>query len=237
MKKFLLVSSLLFIGNAYALENFKFAPVAETVFPVFAGGGAKLRFYENFETSLSYGVTPKAYYKVIGNAAAHFGENDSYKEVVEAAFQDNSMWRVGLQYDFQGKFGWNFGATASRLKSSGSAGIDRVLGATTGNDYTALKNLLIALHRSTDVTMDSELTLGEIAVGYTWDFGHNIGGKLSFGAAKVMSADVKLQTGLPNYEASASGSSTLRQTESDLEDIIKENGITPTVSFGISYEF
>ncbi len=237
MKVFFLSLAVFSSLTAFANENFQFSPKVETYFPVFAGGGVQLRAYDSFEWGLSYGVTPKAYYKVIANAAAHFGDNGSYKEVVEAAFQDNSLWRMNLQYNFSGKTGWNMGVAGSMLNSNGEAGIDTVLGASTGRNYTTLKNLLIALGRNPNVSMESDLTLAELYAGYTWDLGKSFLGSLTLGVTKVMSADVKVKTGLPNFEASAAGSSLLRSSETDLENIIEENGYSPEIGVKISYDF
>ncbi|MBY0413135.1 MAG: hypothetical protein K2Q18_03170 [Bdellovibrionales bacterium] len=232
-----LFSSLLVVNSAFAFDNYKFSPTAESTFPLFVGGGLKMSAYEKLDIGISYGVTPKPYYQVIGSASAHFGDDPDYKEIIKAAFQDNSQWRAHWQYNFQGKTGWNFGTSGAKLESSGKASIDKVLGAINGKDYTQLKNLLTALGKSTDVSMDSDLTIGEIFGGYTWSLGHSFYGQVTLGVAKVLSADVKIKTGLPNYEASANGSALLRSTESDLENIITENGITPTLGLKVSYEF
>lgn len=236
MKFILLFIALVF--SQVSLAGVEVAPYVGTTFPVFVGGGLSLISQEKYEVSLGYGFTPEAYYRVIGKVAANLGDNSSYSDVIEAGFQDNSVVRFNFQYNFDNfKSGWFVGGGISYLDSSGKAGIDTVLAAATGRDYTTLKNLLTLAGRDTQVDMQSDLYIAEVYCGKKYELDENFLLSLSVGIAKVIASDVNLQTGLPVFEASANGSALMRSTESDLEDILSKYGISPTFTANLSYLF
>jgi hypothetical protein len=219
-------------------SSFRLTPQIETRFPTFLGAGGALHFQDRIKLDLQYGLVPTPYYRVIANQAARSSGNSSYKDVIEAAFQNNAVLRFGATYFFgQNEAGWRFGVAYSMLSSSGKAGIDQVLKAATGSDYTQLKNLLTAAGRSTLVDMNSLLGIAEAEVGYAWNVRKNITLVASLGVAKVTSADVLLKTGLPNFEASNAGNSLLRSTESEIESITLKYGVSPTLGLGAQYNF
>lgn len=221
-----------------ATDTFKFYGTLSTTFPVFAGAGFGVIYQDAFDVRISGGVTPEAYYKVIGEAAASSSQKESYKDVVNAAFQNNALAKLDVDYHYDSvRTGWLIGGSFSYLKSKGQAGIDKVLGAATGKDYTALKNLLTAAGKSTEVDMDSSLVISEIHVGYNWNPYNKLVISTTLGVAKVTGADINLQTGLPNFESSQAGSNLMRQSESDLEEIVKDQGISATAALGLVYLF
>lgn len=229
---FLIIST-----NLFAFEGIEFTPRISTSGPLFLGGGGSMIIKDNYQINLQYGINPKVYYNQIAKVAAHYGENAKYEGVINSAFSNNKILKIDLQYNFNGKTGWRAGASAYILSASGIAGIDEVLGASTGKDYTTLKNLLRALGRSTDVTLDSDIKVFELYGGYSWDIGKSFYLESFFGVAKVFTSDEHISTGLPNYEASANGSTTLRSTEDDLESIIIDNGLSPTIGLSVNYFF
>jgi hypothetical protein len=238
MKQFFYIILFIFYTvQLHAIEGIEFAPKLTTTAPFFMGAGGTILIHDHFQFNVQYGVNPSTYYNQIAKIAAHYGENAKYEGVVNAAFSENKILKIDLQYNFSGKTGWRTGFSGYILSASGSAGIDEVLGASTGKDYTTLKNLLKALGRSTDVTLESDLKVLELFGGYSWDIGHSIYLESIIGVAKVFTATEHISTGLPNYEASANGSSTLRSTEDDLVSIIKDNGISPTLGVTLSYFF
>lgn len=221
-----------------ASSGFHYFPEVKTIFPIFLGAGVGVSFQEHFELDALYGVTPKPYYETIGSTAASLGGNAVYKNVIESAFQNNSLWRVGIKYNFnETKRGWHMGLAYSKLTASGKAGIDSVLSAATGLDYTQLKNALAAAGKSTLVDMDSVLNIGEIQTGYTWEILTNFTVRATLGVAKVLSSDVKLKTGLANFEATNAGKTLMSNSENELESIIDQYGITPTLGLSFSYVF
>lgn len=219
-------------------NGFHYFPEVKTIFPIFLGAGLGVSFQEHFELDVLYGVTPKPYYETIGSTAASLGGNPAYKDVIESAFQNNSLWRVGIQYNFsETKRGWHMGVAYSRLTSSGKAGIDSVLAAATGLDYTQLKNALTVAGKSTLVDMNSELNIGEIQAGYNWEIATNVTLAATLGVAKVLSSDVQLKTGLTNFEATNAGKTLMTNSETELESIINEYGVSPTLGLLFSYVF
>ncbi len=109
--------------------------------------------------------------------------------------------------------------------------------ASTGRDYTQLKNLLIAAGRSTKVDLDAELLIAEVSAGYTWMLAPDWSLSGLAGVTKVIDSTVGVKTGLPNFEASAVGGAALRQSESDIEAIIDEYGISPVIGAMLAYHF
>ncbi|MFS4460757.1 hypothetical protein [Bdellovibrio sp. HCB2-146] len=212
------------------------APIVSTDIPVFIGGGFSVKG-EPMEFQFQYGLTPEPYADLIGTAAAEIAGNEAYKGVVKAAFENNNMLRADLLYRFTGNTGWKIAMAYLGLQSQGKAEIDDILFAATGRDYTNLKNLLIAAGRESTVDMNSTLGIIEAYISYGYMWGRNWNFDISFGVAKVVAADVKLKTGLPNFEASQAGSTLMRNTEGDLEDIIYEYGTSPKLGLTLQYLF
>jgi hypothetical protein len=214
------------------------APQVSTIFPIFAGGGADFVIDKHFQLGFSYGITPKGYYSEIGQVAADLGGNAAYKNVIEAAFQNNSLWRADLQYNFRtARSGWHVGFAFSHLTSSGNAGIDSVLQAASGLDYSQLTTLLTQAGKSTEVAMQSSLWLGEIHGGYSWELGNSFVLTTQIGVTKVLGNSVQLDTGLPTFEATKAGSTLISSSESSLQSIINQYGVSPTLGVTFSYFF
>lgn len=210
----------------------------ETTLPLFVGAGVGYAPSDQFDFSLFFGITPEIYYRMIGQVSAQMGGNAAYKDVIVAAFQNNNVLKCSGQYFFDRKgTGWSSGISGYFVTSSGSAPIDTVLTAATGRDYTTLKNLLTATGRPTNVDMKGALMIFEINAGYDWKLNASSDLRLNFGLAKVFTADVQLKTGLSNFEATQTGSSLMRQSESDLEKIIVDNGFSPILGIDYSFNF
>lgn len=206
--------------------------------PLFIGAGGGYSFNENIQAGLMYGVTPEPFYSMIGEVAASYGGNGSYRDVVEAAFQNNSLWRLSSTYNLNNRnSGFHFTVAGSVLEASGDAEINSVLSASTGRDYSTLIALLIAAGRSSKVHIDSTLQILEMQVSYSWSYNQNWVLDVGGGFLKVLSSDVHLKSGLSNYESSPSGNAQMRASESDIESIIEENGLSPTAGVQLKYLF
>lgn len=219
-------------------KNFKFYPTATTLFPVFAGGGLGLIFKDSLDLRVQYGITPEIYYQVIGDVAASQGGNNAYKDVIESAFQNNTLFKIDGDYYFGStQSGWLIGGAYSFLQSKGQAGIDQVLTAATKRDYTGLKTLLTLAGRSNQVDIETTLDIVEIHLGYNWSPYPNFIVSTTLGVAKVFAGEIKLKTGLANFESTQAGNTLMRQSETDLENIIIDYGISPTVGLNLFYTF
>lgn len=211
---------------------------AETVFPLFVGAGVGLNIVDSFDFSVMYGLTPEPYSQVIGEAAAQFGGNSAYKDVVESAFKNNSMIRAEGNYFFESaRTGWLAGGAFSYLTANGKAGIDRVLTAATGKDYSALRQGLVLAGKNPEVDIDTKMMIIDLRGGYSWDITHSFILKASVGVAKVVWSEVNLKSGLAGFEQTAYGNNTMRTAESDIQSIINDNGISPTLGVEINYVF
>lgn len=217
-------------------EPFQFGLRAETVFPIFIGPGIFIKLNDSMEFSASYGFTPEPYYTTIGSVAASMGSNSSYADVIRAAFQNNSILKVAGHFT-PNSSNWSFGIGSYVLAASGNANIDTVLAASTGRDYTGLKNALTALGRPTQVQLKSNLVIFEVFAKHKWNFEHRGDLTAGLGVAKVMSAKVDVQTGLTVFESTVIGQNLISQSETDLQSIIEDNGISPTISVAYDYFF
>lgn len=218
-------------------SDVQFYGKAETTFPLFVGAGLGLSIFNHYDLNLMLGLTPEPYYKVIGEAAANFGGTSAYKDVVVAAFQNNMMVRTQGNYFFESpRAGWLLGGAFSYLSSKGKAGVDRVLTAATGKDFSNLKNALLVAGKSTEVDIDAKIMILDARAGYGWDLGHDLTVKTTLGVAKVISSEVALKSGLA-FESTTYGNSLMRTAESDIQSIINDNGMTPTINVDISYLF
>lgn len=237
----LLLLTQAFSNNAYGRDSdstFRVVPQVTTIFPMFLGGGVGVSIAKHFQLDGMFGFTPQPYYQTIGKAAASFGNNESYQDVIEAAFQNNLIWRIGFQYNFKDTYrGWRIGIATSFLTSSGDADIDTVLSAATGQDYSQLKTLLSASGRDTSVDMSGFLVIGDIYGGYAWSLTKKLSFSTTIGFAKVVQSDVNLETGLPLFESSFAGKALLRSTEDELGSIINTYGLSPTASVAVLYVF
>ena len=247
MKNILLIATLLFFSfsaysqtrNTESNQNFFVRGTAQ--FPSMVGAEVGFNLAEQWQISIGAGIVPEVFYNFIAEVASQYAGNSAYKNVVNAAFQNNYLIQAKAAYHFKNDSArhsvWSMGFGVSALQSSGTAGIDEVLSAANGGDYTNLKNLLIVIGRSPNVDMNSSLILAEINASYLLhklEFG-NI--ELTAGLAKVVNADVQLKSGLTNFESTQVGNSLMRQSESDIEAIVTNNGIIPSVGVQFTYAF
>lgn len=216
---------------------FRLGAGAKTVFPLFLGAEGNALLNDRFEVGLGFGFTPGFYASTIGGVAASIGNNSKYKALTEAALSSSSAVRLHIQYNFRGKRGWRLGLAGSRMATEGSASIDEVLGATSGNDFTSLKNQLIAAGRNPNVTMSTNTFSVELYGGYAFQIVDNFHLSTTIGFLKLFNPNVALTTELPAFNASASGRNLLRETESDIEKILNDYGYAPTVAIGLVYWF
>jgi hypothetical protein len=218
-------------------KTVEFYGKAETTFPLFVGAGVGLNIVDKFDFNLMFGIVPEVYYNVIASQAASYGGNSAYQDVIQSAFQNNWMVRAqGNYYIDTPRAGWFVGGAFSYLQASGKAGTDRVLTAATGRDYSGLRTALLMSGRSAEVDIDSKIMILDARAGYGWDLGSSFTIKGSVGVAKVVSTEVSLKSGLPFYD-SGFGHQQMTNAESDLQSIVTDNGITPTISAEISYTF
>ncbi|WP_373999590.1 hypothetical protein [Bdellovibrio bacteriovorus] len=234
IKYFLLILFLLGSPLAKAQSDIHLSPEIITVFPTFVGAGLNLKVYEYLEFSVAYGNVPVLYYNTIADIIS---SDDAQRRVINAAFKNNRVLRAALQYNIQGDVGWHIGMTAAQLNAEGSADIDEVLHAATGDDYTLLKDLLIALGRDPSVNMDSELMILGLHAGYTWLLGDHLYVKASMGAVKVMGSKISISTGVPEFDSIYPGHAVISAAEGDLEDNVNESGLSPTLGLTLTWQF
>jgi hypothetical protein len=227
----------IFLSTSLFGSDFGIAPKLETTEPVFIGGGINFSFREKFEIGASIGRTSNTFNSDIAKMNSHVSGVPQYKSVVEAAFQKNKITKYHIQYNLHGNTGWRFGVSTSKLDSSGTAGIDEVLAAATGKDYTALKNFLIARHKPTDISLTTKIYLIDAYTGYSWKLINSLFVELNLGVSKVVSCKETVATGYPVFETTVAGKALMSGANGNIESIVKDYGITPTLGFEIFYKF
>jgi hypothetical protein len=219
-------------------SQFGIRPQIETQYPYFLGAGAVVEIFQSFELGGSVGYTPQSYAKTIGGFVAEYGGEEAYDDLIQAAFEDNSSARLMLAYNFGNDVqGWRIQTAMTWMKAEGDAEIDEVLGAVTGRDFSALKSLLVAAGKPTSVDLESEISVAELSVGYGWQLADHILLTANAGVISVLEADMKIKTGLPAFESSNAGQTLLRESEAELEEIVKENGVSPLLGLALAYRF
>ncbi len=219
-------------------RTFQFVPQVATVFPTFIGGGAAVALFDTYEMNFLYGVTPKLYHETIANVAADMATRPSYEGIVNTAFDNNSLIRSAFLYNFKAaRQGWNAGFAFSLLKADGIAQLKDVDESSDSSGLAALIALLIGSGEDPTIQLKSELFIAELNFGYKWLIAKKFSLGASLGVAKVLSAKMDLSTALPNYDSSDEGEKTLGEAENDLEDVVVDYGITPTLGLSIAYGF
>lgn len=197
--------------------------------PLWLGAEAGVVFYDRLKIYGGVGFTPDSYSETIGSVAASLGDNDAYADAIEAAFQDNRSFRFGAEYLFSGLTGWRFGAAFQSLSSSGTSDMITILEASTGNDYGNLES-------DENMSLDATLLIGELYAGYSWRLSSGIVLGAAFGVARLLSASTDLSTDLP-FGDTAIGQNLLLQAETDLEEVLLDYGVTPTLALSAGWSF
>lgn len=211
---------------------------ASTAFPFFAGvGGAIEHRATGLEFGIDLGAEPPLYSDRIADLVANVSDRDDYGALVRSAFDANWLLRVGLGWRPSGREGFSFAAGWSLMQTRGLTGIDDVLAAVTGRDFSTLTAALAAAGRDPRVQLETTLSILELNVEYAWalDDRWSIGTGLGFG--KIIGSSASLQTGLPRFEASRAGSALLRGSEDDLEAILVDYGYLPSIRLALTYSF
>jgi hypothetical protein len=220
------------------IGSFSVSPKISTSFPVFVGSGVQFGFGQNFAFDVLYGFVPEPYYNTIASVGADIGDEPVYEELINAGFDENAIIKASLLYRLPtASRKWSLGANYYVVDTDGRAEIDEVLSALTGKDYTVLKNLLIAAGRDTKVDLEGKIQILEIQGAYRVLDSPKWSSQITFGIAKVLTAEAEVKTGLKNFEASNAGKQFLKETETELEDIVVENGLTPTIGIDLTYHF
>jgi hypothetical protein len=233
-----LFSSALQASESEKASSPVFYPEFVTSFPIATAVGAAYTPSEKIKLTASYGLVPEPYSNFIAEAVSGISGNAEYEDVIKAAFQNNSLWRIAAGYSPESNHaGWHFIISGTVLNSSGQANIDEVMGASSDNDFTFLKNLLIASGRSAVVDMNAMLQILEFQTGYTWKYSEKFQVDVTFGVAKVIGSDVTYKTNLQSFENSTAGKNLIRSSESDTESVLEQYGITPTLGLAANYFF
>lgn len=209
----------------------------ETRVPTFLGLGGEL-FYKKWSVSLAYGLIPKPYSQLIAQMGADIGGDSSYETLINAGLEENKAYKLAFNYQtnwFQRRL--NFSLHNYYVTSKGDGEIDEILSAVTGRNFTTLKNLLIALGRPTTVDLEGWIYAIELSANYNFWSNNNWSANTSLGIVQIISCDTQIKTGLTNFENSGTGQKLLSDSESDIEDILLDNGISPVAGLSLKYSF
>ncbi len=209
----------------------------ETSFPTQASLGVSMRSTSGVIVFAGLGILPSTYSQAIGSFTASSSGNGGYQNLVEDALEKNWLLHLKSQYHFSSKKRWFIGTSLIYLESQGSSSLTNTLAVATGRDYTILQNLLNLANKEDKITLDGEMFIGEIYGGYRVPLGGQLHLFASFGFSFVLQVDTDMTTELPNFDASSFGSSLLNDSESDLEAVVLEYGLAPSISLGLQYWF
>lgn len=216
----------------------KASPRFSSTYPIYVLGGAGFSFWDQFELNMGIGNTPEIYSSAIGKATASATGNPADEKVIHDSLQRNSLFRIGAKYFFSNvRSGFTVGVGTSRIQSRGQTDIDTVLAPSTGRDFSLLKNVLSLAGRGSAIDINSTLDIADATLGYRWDISSHISLDFELGYTKAYAADLRFNSGMPNYENSLYGQTQLRGTEQDLETMILANGMSPTFGLGFTYIF
>lgn len=224
------------LGQVHA-QDFLFTGKVETLAPIGISVGGEVLISEVVSVYGGLGYVPKPYVDLIGQVSAEFGGNDAYDDVIRAALATNSFFNFGIDYHLTGKQGWSAGLLFQIIKAEGEGPVDQVLEAATGEDFSTLKNALALAGRDSDIALSGTLFIAGVLGKYTSYFSEGWSWTGTLGIGKVLSAAVEMDTGLPLFEATVVGAQLISDGESDLEDILVSNGVSPLVGASINYSF
>lgn len=238
MRRLICVFLFLFTTTAWSQEEWSVSPHFETQVPIFAGVGVAVNWDQFIDWKLQMGTTPALYTQMIGTVAAEVGENEAYDDVIQDSLSHNWSIKTDLEVGFsRAPNRWYLGVGATRIETHGTSDIPSVLAAATGEDYSNLVNFLVLAGKSTNVNIEGSLVIVDLTLGRHIPLDENWILKANIGVAKIVSVETEVSTELPNFDASQGGQQLLNQTETDLEEILLEYGLSPLLGVSISYQF
>ena len=214
---------------------FRLGPSVGTDFPFWLGADLRLMFFDRLMLNAGVGSTLNAYSSLMGQTAASVGGNAAYKPVVEALYQSNSIFRVGLEYRFRGPTGWALGLNYYRQATNGEAKLADIAQATNQN-FQNLLTLLNALGKSSVIRGETTMTMVQVQGSYTWSvLGFLLRGSL--GVIKFTDATLKLSSQSSVFDNSAAGQATYAEAEKSLKATLVNYGVSPTAGLDLMYFF
>ncbi len=215
-----------------------FKPFLETQAPFYAGLGGAVVWRNQLDLRLGIGTVPQPYSAIIGETAAYYGDNPAYSEAIQDAFENNWALRGQVEYGFsQHPSRWFLAFGATRIQTEGRSDIPTVVQAVTGEDFSNLINLLRLAGRSTDVNIDGHVVILDLSLGRYIPLNDQWAFKINVGVAKVVDAETEMSTELPAFDSSPGGQNLINATESDLEQILLDYGVSPTLGLSLNYQF
>ena len=203
--------------------------------PIHSSLAYEYHFDSGVYLSTGVGFVPEAYYRTIGSVASKQGGNDNYADYMNAAFKENSLFRINLGYRFGEQKRWAFSSGLSWITTEGEASLIDVVQLVTGRDFTGIRNLLLLAGKTDTAKLRGGMTLGHIDGMYWIPINRRLHLSLHFGLSFVLQSFAQLSTELEALDNSALGEALLSATESDLEGIVQEYGVSPTLGLRVSF--
>jgi hypothetical protein len=215
-------------GQASESERLGLEITPGTSLPTWMGVDLGYSFL-NWQVHFGLGFIPSTYSKIIGSTAAALGGNAAYSDLIQAALQNNNLFKLGALYRFSNDKGWFVGLDYTIAKSSGQADIASVLEAATGRSFSNLKTALSVAGKASTVNLESDFDILAVNGGYSWQISDKIFLAGLAGIEKIVGQKVKLTTGLTTFESTAVGQSLIKSAQSDVEAILSAYGLSPFV--------
>jgi hypothetical protein len=236
MTRFLILIGLItLITQTIWAQEVKFSPKVETIFPFYLGASAELHINDQFEFGLGLGFAPGLYVSTVGTVAAELGGNPAYADITEDALQNNLVFRATSKMRFAEH--WFVGLALTRLSVAGVSDIQTVGAVATGLDFSGLAALLQAAGRSTDMNLSGQAFAIDATIGRNFELSPVATLQAYTGLIKVISAGVQMSSQLPNFDASQVGSTLLRSSEDEVENILLQYGFSPVLGLSVFFHF
>jgi len=225
------------LSSNAAKQKFSISAGLLTDFPVWMGASVETLLFDQFTIGLGYGFMPDMYSSIIGKVASDIADDPNYKPLFEAMLKKNSSFMLSLEYNFGGTSGWLIGAKGYRYNADGEASIVDILEIVTNQDYTQLKDILIARGLELNVYSKTSFYTGEIYAGYSWFLWKRFQIKTAIGAGKILKANISLSSDAPNFDNSATGAALYNESINEIKDVLYSYGYYPFITVNLRYVF
>lgn len=224
-------------------ENWDGSPIislhARTIFPLYAGAGVQLHASPQLRLGLDFGTTPDPYSEAIGSVASGLMGKDEFKSTIKAAFEDSSLYRVYLRYNFsEENTGWGVEFGLAQIAAEGEQKVaDVAKAANLEQDFRSVESIIAAAGYRPYVNMKTKMLTLDILATYHYELKPNLQMNFGGGFAKVIGAEVDLSTDVDQFDSSRLGIALLNLGETELSDGIEDYGLSPLLSIEIAYQF
>ncbi|MEQ1876007.1 MAG: hypothetical protein ABL958_05130 [Bdellovibrionia bacterium] len=206
-------------------------------YPFAVGPTASYDITDTFALGVGAGWTPKQYAKDLGATIDWVSESQGFKYLIEHLFDTNVSCDARVEYRPYKQSHWSFEAGGIYLDMSTEAPITEALEASTGRDFTRLKDLLAIVGKQPVVAVSSKVFLLELRTNYRISLGKGFETRLGLGLIKTLSADVHISSHSTAFDNSAAGKNLYDLASTAIEEFFFRYGYVPVAGVEVGYRF